>query len=156
MREFFHGWRRKTGCVLLVMACVMCGMWMRSRVTHDGIYHGMHGRSMWLSSCRQGISWTRSSKGQSDEFFYPVESWGVRSWDARDDSQDPYEWHPVVWRWHWLGFDFGEHQQEPYFAKRVAWTVPYWSIVILLTLLSAYLLPIPSRNRPSTTGKLHG
>ena len=29
MREFFHGWRRKLGCVLLVMAAVLTRKWGR-------------------------------------------------------------------------------------------------------------------------------
>ncbi len=30
MREFFRGWRRKVGCVTLVMACGLMGLWIRS------------------------------------------------------------------------------------------------------------------------------
>lgn len=30
MREFFRGWRRKVGCVTLVMACVLTTGWVRS------------------------------------------------------------------------------------------------------------------------------
>ena len=35
MREFFSGWRRKAGCVLLAMAAVLFGMWIRSQVVFD-------------------------------------------------------------------------------------------------------------------------
>jgi hypothetical protein len=34
-------------------------------------------------------------------------------------------------------------------------TLPYWSFTIPLTLLSAYLLLIPSRKRPPTTSQPH-
>ena len=37
MREFFRGWRRKTGCVTLVMACALIGAWLRSYVICDEI-----------------------------------------------------------------------------------------------------------------------
>ena len=30
MGDFFKGWQRKTGCVALMMACVVAGMWFRS------------------------------------------------------------------------------------------------------------------------------
>ena len=30
MREFFHGWRRKMGCVALVTACALTFEWLRS------------------------------------------------------------------------------------------------------------------------------
>eukprot|EP00456_Euglypha_rotunda_P026421 TRINITY_DN212_c0_g1_i1.p2 TRINITY_DN212_c0_g1~~TRINITY_DN212_c0_g1_i1.p2 ORF type:complete len:146 (-),score=16.61 TRINITY_DN212_c0_g1_i1:50-487(-) len=35
MREFFRGWRRKVGCLTLMMALVLMGMWMRSRNVVD-------------------------------------------------------------------------------------------------------------------------
>jgi hypothetical protein len=35
MRESFKGWRRKVGCLVLVMACVLVGGWIRSRATCD-------------------------------------------------------------------------------------------------------------------------
>ena len=37
MRSFFKGWRRKTGVVTLVMACVFAGEWMRSYERHDRV-----------------------------------------------------------------------------------------------------------------------
>lgn len=38
MRTFFHGWRRMLGCLTLVMACLLMGVWMRSRVVTDQIW----------------------------------------------------------------------------------------------------------------------
>lgn len=38
MREFFNGWRRKAGVVLLVMACAEMGGWIRSNIACDEIY----------------------------------------------------------------------------------------------------------------------
>ena len=37
MREFFKGWRRKAGCVLLAMACALMGAWFRSSRRVDWI-----------------------------------------------------------------------------------------------------------------------
>lgn len=37
MRDFLHGWRRKVGCVALMMACVFAAGWMRSRLLEDEI-----------------------------------------------------------------------------------------------------------------------
>lgn len=52
----------------------------------------------------------------------------------------------VLFHWEWMGFAKGECSTM--FVR--LWTVPYWSIVIPLTLLSAYLLlikpPIPKPN----------
>ena len=30
MAAFFHGWRRKTGCVTLMMALLLMALWVRS------------------------------------------------------------------------------------------------------------------------------
>jgi hypothetical protein len=38
MSTSFHGWRRKAGCALLVMACAFMGMWLRSFVVQDDIW----------------------------------------------------------------------------------------------------------------------
>jgi hypothetical protein len=35
MREFFKGWRRKTGVVTLMLACVFMACWVRSQTTYD-------------------------------------------------------------------------------------------------------------------------
>ena len=42
MGELFKGWRRKLGCVTLVMACAMMGMWFRSKFIEEsaGIFVG--------------------------------------------------------------------------------------------------------------------
>ena len=37
MPTFFHGWRRKAGCVTLVMAWVFARMWERSPYSDDSI-----------------------------------------------------------------------------------------------------------------------
>ncbi|MEI8383781.1 MAG: hypothetical protein WCJ09_26945 [Planctomycetota bacterium] len=53
MREFFHGWRRKAGCVALVMVCALAGMWMRSFIVNDQLWIGRH----WFESHRGEIDW---------------------------------------------------------------------------------------------------
>src|SRR5262249_54008008 len=35
MREFFRGWRRKAGCVVLAWACAFMGWWVRSVTVTD-------------------------------------------------------------------------------------------------------------------------
>ena len=37
MSKCFHGWRRKAGCLLLVIACALMGAWMRSWYYEDDI-----------------------------------------------------------------------------------------------------------------------
>ena len=35
MKDFFRGWRRKAGCVTLVMACVFMAGWIRTLTTYE-------------------------------------------------------------------------------------------------------------------------
>jgi hypothetical protein len=37
MHTFFHGWRRKAGCIALLMTCVTAAGWARSYLTHDSM-----------------------------------------------------------------------------------------------------------------------
>lgn len=37
MWEFFRGWRRKVGCVEMVMACALVGMWIRSYIVFEQV-----------------------------------------------------------------------------------------------------------------------
>jgi len=60
MRGVFHGWRRKTGVVTLVLACLCMGGWMRSTwvvnellcVTDSQTLHAVY-------TCPIGIGWSR-------------------------------------------------------------------------------------------------
>lgn len=77
MPKFFHGWRRKLGCLTLLLACVFAVGWVRSPFIQDAIH----------IPCDDG------------DYFCEI------------------------------------GQQRISFIR-----VPYWSIVIPMTLLSAYLL----------------
>ena len=37
MPEFFHGWRRKVGCSLLLVAIGLCTLWARSELVEDNL-----------------------------------------------------------------------------------------------------------------------
>jgi hypothetical protein len=47
------------------------------------------------------------------------------------------------WRWKYLGFDSGQLRHNKLSAT--FWIIPYWSIVVPLTALSAWLLVIKPR-----------
>ena len=49
MRDFFHGWRRKTGCAVLIVACGFMGLWIRNfhepdyfTYTQDSRHYAIH------------------------------------------------------------------------------------------------------------------
>jgi len=57
--EFFKGWRRKLGSMMLVLACLFMGGWMRSRNTNDYVvfWSGQHTR-MSISSIGGSLCWS--------------------------------------------------------------------------------------------------
>ena len=57
MREFFHGWRRKVGCVTLVMALALNGAWIRSHVVYDNVTFVMGGQQQMIHLQRGEIIW---------------------------------------------------------------------------------------------------
>lgn len=66
--------------------------------------------------------------------------------DIRDSSES---W---TWHWRWYGFTNGQFRfSGPYEFQLARWTIPYWSIVIPLTLLSVYLLLSKSKQPNSST-----
>jgi RNase P/RNase MRP subunit p29 len=113
MPIYFHGWRRKLGVLTLVLACIFIGGWLRGLCAHDLIDTGRYIRG------RHGI--VIDSNGNSLKIM-------TRSGEAicldhtgaiNTINMDTSDVHVFL-------------------AGIV--TVPYWSIVIPLTLLSAYLL----------------
>jgi len=112
MSEFFHGWRRKAGCVTLVMASAICGVWTRSLYVCDRFWIPSH----FLGSGGGCAWWMRMPPGNR---------W---SWESKE-SDRVLSLSPAA---HWnFGWDH--------------WSVPYWSIVLLIVLLSAYLIVWPGK-----------
>ena len=145
MGEFFRGWRRKIGCVTLVMALVFMMTWVRGYYVEDRIefgewresgnrryaverivYLSHHGISYVANELFDG-SWFASTPGWRAT---PIKSNGPRGTMMGGGT---------VWRWALCGFDLCYSRVGPD-VHRVRWTVPYQSIVIPLTLLSSYLL----------------
>jgi hypothetical protein len=99
MREFFRGWKRKAGCVTLLLACVFAAGWVRSQNSIDS---------------------------------FVISDFEFVSLNGRIDFG-------VLWRRVSIGI--GEFPE--YHAYKCVY---YWSLVLPLTLLSAYLLV--SKQRP--------
>jgi hypothetical protein len=161
MRDFFKPWRRKAGCVTLVMACLFAAGWVRSRSFHDTFTHGVVAQKMTygLTSCPLGISLVKSEWGEREkndhgvaDLTYPdftdVDTIIIPSWwncnriGPNDDfHQGFFLFQSIDWRWKFCGIDFGQtHNHHDPIFRRKYWLFPYWSIVLPLTLLSAYLL----------------
>ena len=148
MREFFRGWRRKAGCVALVMALAVASAWARSYGTLDGIQVPDWHRQYGIVSMNGGIQAAMCVP-------VPIANRLVASeWITGPvtDAQRADYWSTldVEWRQKWCGFDFGAATDVPTGVRFSFAVIPYWSTTIPLTLLSAYLLLWKPRKRAVT------
>lgn len=153
MRGYFKPLRRKIGVLTLVMACLLLGGWMRSLVVCDvfGLPVGKHVEQN-LASEDSVLLWS-----QNYFFAPPYPTWStIPLQKHRPDTN--YEFYNVKWTWRIGGFGFGARRIEitgrpvRYQSAPVV-TVPYWFLVLPLTLLSAWLLLLkrrqPTKPEPS-------
>jgi hypothetical protein len=149
MDTFFQGWKRRFGVVTLSLACLLTVGWVRSDVSEDWIDANSHQfRTRLLVNSSNGrinvLRWTPHASGS-------LFSWGVRaaSMDRNPLTnrgiKKPFDlWHEfhVKNRFDWAGFHFGSGKHTSWHGERgiEIWFIPYWSIVIPLTLLSVFLL----------------
>jgi len=146
MGEIFKGWRRKTGCILLVMGCVFACGWIRSRDHVDGMIiipntHSIH----YITSGAGGLSWQADQELLKDGYLLDTPNWiSFRTETGFDDfTWNFFQTGTIKTRIEWGGFRFGRirYDDRDYSLMDLSlWRIPYWSIVIPLTLLSAYLL----------------
>lgn len=133
MGGFFKGWRRKIGIVTLLMACVFAGGWVRSFhfgdcVLWNSMMFSSHGNLYCVPPQRLTMSWERPE-------------WSVVNVASADIDSS---FGQVTWQWRLMGFGIGVF--TIFRTDILVILFPYYSIVIPLTLLSAYLLI--SRRRP--------
>ena len=140
MWSHFKPLRRKLGIAMLLLACLFVAGWMRSFWFEDAFFfpNGPYITDSVFSS--EGlIGWRRDDESV---------------WDMRRDDRDygfpssqfvkpPNYLYPGVpeWRWgsQWCGFGVASGQDSSGGDARKR-TIPYWSIVLPLTLLSGWLL----------------
>ncbi|MDB5343116.1 MAG: hypothetical protein JWP89_1493 [Schlesneria sp.] len=162
MREFFHGWRRRVGCVTLVMALALMGFWMRSRIVFDRLAHYTRTSMQRLTSCdsmlwledRQAVEGAKSHwPGVS--FRWNLGLQGAGKYTPYQDVSPTFKKESWRRRTRFAGFDFGEFQDTSDWAGALpattyrcrVWGIPYWSMVAPLTILSLYLILWKPRNR---------
>ncbi len=150
MRTFFQGRRRTAGTVTLVLACVLMAGWVRSLTFIEGVSIpvGMK-RSASLVSNDSSLVWLT----QHGDAFFLFPQFISRRFSDIDDRlfENPF----FEWRGKWCGFGFGISvdgtkqvgNQIVQMTPGTVAVIPYWSVVIPLTLISAYLLVSKPRNR---------
>ena len=147
MPTFFHGWRRKAGIVTLLMALALMGMCARSFCLDDDIEVPQH----LIFSNRGRVLWARSQYWSRATQF---------KWRAAPVSKR-FDWlfdcdQPEVekeWNFNAAGLAVGNMKQGAIAVS--IWTIPYWSLVTPLTLLSAYLIHWKPRKQPTTASQTH-
>jgi len=137
MGEFFKGWRRKAGCVALVMACVLMAGWVRSAFCCDTIGYDVfsciggleHSQGLWSGWAIVSSVDANGTMTEDREEYGPF---------THAELRDYFESRPISW---------GKYYPD---GSVTYWRVPYWSIVIPLTLLSGYLLLVKPRPKKPT------
>lgn len=178
MGEYFKPWRRKFGVITLALACVLMAVWMRSLTYLNSVVvsrgdfridrvRSTNGCLFWERfqsenpiSLWSGQAWVSiygsPNSGVHVPFFFGYDASSAPSSQARTVEEafpsgmgDIFPTHSIDWRWRAWGFGLGrcDHHSAP--STLIVWVVPYWAVVLLLTLLSAWLLL--SKPRPNPT-----
>lgn len=139
---FFKPLRRKFGVVTLVMACVFACGWVRSVYISEVVSSLISDQTQVFMNSTDGMFWCGRFIVHDPGYF---SSQPTLRWVQYDDNKfNREDWELS---WYWCFSDGGmvahssgttpQNQQYDYFLVAM---MPYWSIVIPMTLLSAYLL----------------
>lgn len=157
MGEFFKGWKRKLGVATLLMALAFTAAWMRSRFYSDGLSIQVGSKQQhWIISDNFGLYWTAlfNRTARDPDSFFPIEP------RILSEYVDPQENSSVLpdlgWRWHCGDFHFAQRDVWQQNADQYTIMIPYWSLVLPLTLLSAYLLLSKPRSKKPDPGPIAG
>lgn len=129
MRDFFHGWRRKTGVVTLVMACLLMASWISSRQT---------------------ASWTMLCPDRFNAYF-------LQSYNQLLSGKHLHEPNGIIRsrRQGIIAYRINEHGDyaalgDGQLGEHLPnWSIPHLAVVCPLTLLSAFLILWKPRKRES-------
>ena len=144
---YFKPWRRRLGVVTLLTACVLMAGWVRSLAAREyAFFLCDNDTTNRLVSFNGTIYWERLRQDGIKRLTRAQFS------DAETNLEFD-ETRRFVWKWTYLGFGRGEYTSGRLELFKSAnpdlpfenltqsvWFIPYWSIVIPLTLLSAWLL----------------
>ena len=150
MGDFFHGLRRKTGCVTLAIALMFMGAWVRSLRSFDEINCPLGNEyaiamTSWKDALAIRIGWVQSPWTkfywvESNEDFYgytdPKSSRYRFEQPIPDGAGDCVTWYLLGYG---SGIGFSPLEQQSHY-KMLFIIFPYSLIVFGLTVLSACLL----------------
>ena len=128
MGEFFRGWRRKAGIVTLFMALMLCCIWVHSYTEFTLFFFNTGVRKHWISAFKGVISWWSWDVG-------PAPFWA--DWIiVQPELVDQF-----------LVIVDGM-RSNPVQDNFRSWDIPFWCIILLLTLVSAFLIFWKPRHAP--------
>ena len=134
MRAYFGGWKRKAGVATLLMALVLAGGWVRSKIVGDEFeFESGPASTEALESFNGSLLWATSIDSDAHAGTPPFR-WHTRPASDYEHLRDPI-YH---WEFRALGFGVG-HFGDQHDGLWI-YVTPYWALVIPLTLLSALLL----------------
>ena len=154
MRVFFRGWKRKAGIATLALTCLITVGWMRSIVVADILVYPLNKTTLLeVTSNSQSMWWKIQPKAGSDL------SWDLLEWASIPAV--PVSRLEAYLHWVWKRYGFGvadgiEYINDipPSFARATIVVLPYWLLVLPLTMLSSYLrLSQPPKSLSATTDR---
>jgi hypothetical protein len=127
------------------MACVFMGGWVRGHAIEDIIQFGNGDDTVQhiLKLSHHGIRWNRIEAFGGTRLGW-TPGWGIEPIKSTVHTGDPKVIGEAKWRWVWCGFDFCDSANDSDVQSRSR-IIPYWSLVLPLTLLSAWLILIKPR-----------
>jgi len=151
MGDFFKGWRRKAGVATLVMACVLAAGWIRSIDTQDRLATEITPKCIGMfwsgESCLSiSLAWSNDSDIAWAKAVMLIHFSNFTYFTIMDSRESNLgSWPTGFGFFRKEGISGGDEQTLGLLA-------PYWSVVIPLSLLSAYLLlGKPGTPAPKTT-----
>ena len=167
MSEFFRGWRRKVGVATLMLSCVFMAEWIRGQIVGDVLVPPVRKHiteSTVTTIVDSFLSGTNLLVWQREQCVYSGAGyqWGHKAGSKylkRRTSRVPLNLGELDVKWHWQLGGFGScelpiesfREGAAVFRNNLL-VIPYWLIVLPLTLISACLLV--SKPRPSTQKKI--
>jgi len=127
MSTFFHGWRRKAGCIALVMAAVLFGMWIRSQVVFDTTAFMVWDRQHEVFSAAGRIHW-----------------WAFTPWGPTFSIQT----NRLTRQESLQRIEMGRSYLQTMDLNFEEMDISHWWLISPLTLVSAYLILCKPRKKP--------
>ena len=140
MHAFFKSWRRKAGCIALLIACVFSGIWLRSIRTFDEVFIRFGNANYLVSSAQGGFGLLidEPSNGNPDFAFFSEPIDPPCPQVDTNDVEAPKRGLEAI------GFYFGGDPN-----RSATLIMPYWSIIWPLVILSGYLILCRTRPKPA-------